>query len=525
MSFAVEPGVVACALLAGLLLAVGLGRREVAGGRLSVRAVSRLAATLTAIVSLLLLVIEPRWVREEAVEAVVAAPLADGLRELTWSREVELGDPIAVGGGAVLAAPGRARLLGPGGEEDAVELAAGTSSFMLRTTTRAVGPELHRLQLGDSLDRPIEEIVVDVQVVRPRPLVVLWVETAPSFETRHFKQWLTSGPSTLLLRTAVSRDRVRIETHPKGATFAGAGGASADSGAGFAALDPFDVIVADDAILAGLGDRERADLAAAIEGGLGLLLRPTAARAEPSPLAEGLRVAAVDGPDGLAGLDETMLYEPRWPGSGAVPPLDGAAREIVAAGDVRPIIRAVSGRLIAGARQRGAGRVARTVLADSYRWVLEGSRAAHAGYWRALLRGVARRRSRPTIDVAAGPVYVDRPLRIVYSPAGADASLRLEAPDAEPALVALAQDPFAAGRWAATVYPRRVGWHRLNGGEAWFYAAATPPAHGVAFAGDATTRRGPGERGLPRALLFTALVVALFGLWLDERQGSLTTYR
>jgi hypothetical protein len=238
-------------------------------------------------------------------------------------------------------------------------------------------------------------------------------------------------------------------------------------------LAAFDLIVADGAALAALAPAERAALRSAVaDSGRGLLVRPDAAvldAARRRSLArDGLFPFAPTRQAGAGTRDGTRDVRPQWPGrAGAPPAVPAAAWTLPARFGVVALATDADGRPLAQLAPLGAGRVATTLVTEPGRWLLLGDRAAYADYWTRLLDALAGGvvgRARWTI-AGAGPLPVHEPVRlrlttgesspaaVVTGPGGADT-------------VHLASDPYEPGERHALYWPRRAGWHSVEGGGA-----------------------------------------------------------
>ena len=463
------------------------------------------------------------------------APPAPGVERIWWPRTLALGDELVVQGSlAGVAAAGRLSLLDPGGAVDGVPIEPSAEvPFELRAVPRAEGRLLYRLELTDAQGTLRLQESLDVVVVEPARLAVLWLEGTPRFETRAFRSWLQGAGGSMLIRTAVSRDRFRFDalncpqaepTRLDGDLLGG-----------------FDLIVADARTLQALDPDERAAMRAAVEqGGAGALVLedgavPLGAEASlPEDLAFflGLRRAAV------GDLEQRQVL-PSWPGMGRLKPspLPVVPEEIQPSVAVQPLVADPQGRVLVAERRRGRGAVALSLITETYRWRLQGEAPLHAAYWSFLTGRLARpERGRQVWALPPGPVIVDEPLPLALASPEAepDGSVQVEGGPREP--LALRQDAHEPGRWAATTWPREPGWHQVGTerkGDVWFYAqpADVWRAWQQARMADASRRAaeleapGPGTEGarpqrpqpLPQLLFYGVFLACVAALWAEEK--------
>jgi hypothetical protein len=465
--------------------------------------------------------------------------LTRGIERISWRRQLELGQELVVQGtGAGVSEPGRLVLRDPGGGSDSVAVQpAPEAPFELRSVPRAAGRFLYRLELTDAQGRPIVEEDLDVEVVEPARLAVLWLEGAPRFETRFFKDWLAGHGGSVAIRSTVSRDRYRFEfiNRPD------AGAAHAPplhlSTIDAALLEEFDLVVVDGRTLASLGPGEREELRLAVaRGGAGLLILAddsVPCAAAPSPdLAFFL-----DFPCAAVGDLEQRRVSLSWPGLGRSPtslvPVE--PEELRTSGAIEALVTDAQGRVLAASRHRGRGTVALSLVREAYRWVLEGSPQFHAAYWSFLTSELARpQRHGERWFVPDGPVLVDRPLPLLLASSEESPLGRVEAEGGPPDRIALRQDPLERGRYEGRFWPRQPGWHRVGSGTggAWFYAqepsrfrtwqeARRQDASRRAAALGAQAGREPARRPEPvPPLFFYAVFLACTAyLWAEEKMG------
>lgn len=500
------------------------------------------------------------------VEAVTA-PLDPGLADAGWARALRLGESWRVAGRLVGLGAGTLRLEGPGGEVDhrAVQ---GDTSFVLHARPRAAGRWRYRLAFAPGPDNPGPARAEHLDVwVRPAQLPrVLWLEAAPGFESRYLKAWLSTAGGAWAMRQTISRGRFRFERHNLPALDLSR--LRADLLAGF------DLVVADERSLSRLPRSARVRLHTAVEEGLGLLLlaaAPTMNGSDQAPVADlawtrmPVRAAAATpaemdegsrAPSGDQIADARMALRIAWDDGSVSAPLAVSPREIAVAADVRPLLADRVGRVVAAVRDIGRGQVARSLVEDSFRWVLEGNAIDHRRLWSRLLGAIARPRPAPRIILPSGPLLVDRPLEIVIEDSGgprpgeaksSDASApappgaSLLRPGGDQQRLAWRQDALNPDCWQTTIWPAQPGWYRLQVAEqaAWMRVepatawttwqqagrqratrlrAALGAAAGMADQAGSARVFGPPRPFGKAALAALALAAAAF-LWLDERRA------
>jgi hypothetical protein len=356
------------------------------------------------------------------------------------------------------------------------------------------------------------------------------LDASPSFETAYLKRWLGSRGAHVVVRTAISRGRFRLEEVNGNGTAAGV--------LTSASLQAFDVILADGGSLAQASDAERSALTRAVRiGGTGLLLTADVPR--------GLATGGLFSPFRLSrtgDLDQRRT-RPIWPDA---PRHSRVAIEteasVLASGPALALVRDETGRALAQEHEAGAGRVGVTLLRAPSRWVLEGESDQFASYWSLLMRAVARDITTRIGLLSDGPRHPDHPITITaLSPEGRPPSphagspfLVVRSPGGTIDTLAAARDPFDPGRWSGRFWPRVAGWHSVEfagGRRVPFRVSPEGEWEGVeASARLAATRARLGRpvaENLGRAstdwlqpAAFMLLVLSLTWLWWEGRSHS-----
>ena len=201
-------------------------------------------------------------------------------------------------------------------------------------------------------------------------------------------------------------------------------------------LARFDVVVLDERAWSALGDAQRAALNEAVRGGLGMLLRVTAALSEPERrrlLALGF--TAQDGRDSISvrlssrKRDDDAERARIGPGTQDSPrDTKGRWRNCrhltrrtvrTASSDALPMLRDETGTPLGFWRAQGRGRVAVWTLTDSYRLVLAGRSDMYGELWSDAIATLARARPRQEFAVD-GEARQDQRMSLCGVAAGAN---------------------------------------------------------------------------------------------------------
>jgi hypothetical protein len=394
------------------------------------------------------------------------APLPAGLVELERPGAVAAGRSFAVRGRVNALQGGHAELLDPAGrrlDRAALDDAGG---FELHGSTRSAGLANYALRLRDGRGRVADRATVALQVLPARRLRMLALAGAPNAELKFLRRWALDAGMALETRIDLG---------------AGLQIASRAPALDAASLDRLDLLVVDERSWGALGAGQCNTVLAAVDRGLGLLLRLSAAAgAGERPALRALGFAASGVPRrevrlgvGFARAGDAVDALPTITRS----PLQISGEDAVVA------LADAAGTPLSVWRARGRGRVGIAALDDSYRLALAGRSDAHGELWSRLasvLTRAAQGEPAPTIAVAPPDERsVACGLRAgaqVATPDGRGVRLRID-PRTGPAA--------CAGFWASA-----SGWHRLRqqGQDTPFFipTAGEAPALRAAATRDAT---------------------------------------
>ena len=242
--------------------------------------------------------------------------------------------------------------------------------FVLRGVARAPGAVLFGLRLRDADQRIVEQAdlpVVATAEAQPRVLLL----GTPNPETKFLRRWAADAGIVLQAQLSVGGG-VDLENAPIAITPA--------------ALQRFDVVVADERSWATLGPAARVALATAARRGLGLMLRvtgplPDATRREWAWLGFAGSGGGEAAPVLLADKRSTVREAAEVPKRRLV--------RIGAADDV-PLLRDAAGVIVASWRAEGVGRVAVWPITDSFVMALQGDVPGYGALWSHVFATIAR---------------------------------------------------------------------------------------------------------------------------------------
>jgi hypothetical protein len=453
-------------------------------------------------------------------------PRPRGLIDLALPGPVAPGGSVAVGGQVGSLAAGSAELLDPAGAVvDRRPVVAG-QRFVLNADVRAPGLALFALRLRDPAGALVERVTVPVEVRDEAPPRVLVLAGAPGPETKFLGRW--AQDSGIALSTDIELGAgVRLGDAPVPLNAA--------------SLARLDLVVIDDRRWETLGAGGRAALTSAVEGGLGLLLRPTAPLSAATRRDWAALGAVLSGGDRTVPLRLDPPMSARPAAGEAAPPEPGtepeaeplpelARRDLTHEGpNAIAMVRDGDGLALATWRARGRGRVGVWTVADSHALVLTGRADRYGAMWSELFSALSRPGETTRVRVEGLPRAGSRAVLC-----GITGAARVLGPDSTDQ--ALLIDPTSGDRACAALWPAREGWHRITDGQAretliYAHPADAAPslaafrnreatlalAGAVPAAGPAPVRStAPG----PPWPWFIALLVVLTALWGLERRHS-----
>lgn len=449
--------------------------------------------------------------------AFAPTPLPPGLVELSTPEPTAPGATFVVGGQVGALAAGAVELVDPADEiVDTARVTAG-ERFALMAAARAPGLALFTLRLRDPSNAVVEQIAVPVETLVQTPPRVLVLAGAPGAETKYLKRWAEDSGIELTVDIDVGGG-IQLGDPPLPLTAR--------------TFNDLDLVVLDDRRWEAMGGGQRAALTAAVNGGMGLLLRPT------GPLSAGTRRDWANLGASLTGGDEAVPFrldppEKATPEAEAEPaensdPLPELARRDLTdegSGAVT-LLRDADGAALASWRALGRGRVGVWTVTDSYALVLTGRPDRYGEMWSALFSEIGRPGDHSRAEVVGMARAGQRVAlcRLTGQP-------NVLGQDGRPH--ALRIDTATGDRACAAFWPEQPGWHVIRDGEdrqTPFYVQPTDAAPSLvlaanrsatlALAGTAPTRAAPASTSHARGSSwpwFAGLLGVLSGLWWFER--------
>ncbi|MEG8066983.1 carboxypeptidase regulatory-like domain-containing protein [Xanthomonas hortorum pv. gardneri] len=446
-------------------------------------------------------------------------PAPQGLVAVSPPPPVAPGETFAISARVQGLPAARVELLDPAGQVVDTAVANATGQVHLRGLARAAGQVVFALRLRDAAGAERSRVQVPVLITAVPPARVLLLAGAPQPELKYLRRWASDAGLDVRSQIAVGPGVQLGESAALDAT----------------SLDKLDLLVIDQRRLAALSSTQRQSVRAAIDRGLGVLVRTD------GPLDTGTRAALnALGFTTTGGSTSTAIAAPRSLSSAApsidpaAAPADTAALPPLQRRDLHPqdaeaviAARADDGSALGWWHAQGRGRIVIALIEDSFALVLAGRSDLHAALWAQLFGTVARAGGTAPAPVQEGWSQQ----RMSLCGIAADAHVTSPTGPAQSLLI----DPNSGAKVCAAYWPTSAGWHRLQTGTAqrWLYVRApvdAPALHSqqtrdatLAMAATATNTNAtvgtpitqPGARW-PWLLAWLTLATALW--WLERRR-------
>ncbi|WP_156477694.1 carboxypeptidase regulatory-like domain-containing protein [Sphingomonas sanguinis] len=373
--------------------------------------------------------------------AFTPLPLPQGMVAFTPPDRTAPGSVFRVSG--QVEGGGSVELLDPAGAKIAAAPLDGEGRFTLEGLARVPGVALFRLRSRGPRGDAVSDTDIPVWTAAEPGLRVTLLGGAPGPEVKFWRRWASDAGLNPVVRVSLGAGLDLGDPMPP-LTVSG--------------LAKVDLLILDERSWAGLGAGEWAAVAAAVRGGMGVLLRVTG----PVPSGYG---AALGLP--LSGGVATAPVRLLGRDGKALPTLTRRIARI-GAGDTQTLLNDATGAELAAWRALGRGRVGVWLVTDAAGLVTAGHGESYGELWIRMIATLARAGNAPSprFDPLA-----HRGERTALC--GLEPGDTLVRPNGQ--AVRLLPDPATLG--CAGYWPRVDGWHVLRRGkDAWpFYVRATLP--------------------------------------------------
>lgn len=381
-----------------------------------------------------------------------------GFTYIHWPRQINKGERVRVSGQYHLLGASEAWLyLSVGGEKrDSVKITATrldtTVGFQLEHQPKEAGSYLYQLQVQHGREQQTEPVPVVVRA--PQPLRILILSAFPSFEIKFLKNLLAQQQHAVALRTQISQGQFDTEwlNQPK----ASLGRLSPSL------LNKYDLLIADTQALQQLSASETQALQQAIAAeGLGLLALP-----DEWPLRQSIPLLQPFSAQRTTAQD-SRLVRVQWSESEAISPeVTSIPYAFESTGATKSLVTESAGATLVAQQSRGWGKVAASLLTDTYRWALASKSGVYETYWTFLVQQLARKTwTAQEWTIPPLPV-MDQPASLQLSYFTSDSMAtpvgEIYTADSVRTAIHFRQDPLLPHLWTSTFWPESGGWHRVR---------------------------------------------------------------
>lgn len=365
------------------------------------------------------------------------APPEDGITAITYSpRELQVGQPVVVSGRYhIQKPPVTAYFIQPSGKKDSVSLATPRGTFSFDFIPRTSGQLTCRLVLSDRDGKRIEE-TLPLTIAPFRPLNIILLQSFPTFEMQHLKNFLSDRGHRISMRAQLSRNTYRTEHINRPAQTLNKITASL--------LDECDLVIADPGVWKDLSQQERSIVSTALRNGLGVMTH-------------------FDGIPQKLTSDELLPFSFSRVSTDTVSVIIRGKRHTLNAVPLTPVkfngtsTLSAAGRSLSGYVPVRQGMSGFQLMRETYSLLLTGDSVSYGALWSPLIEALARPHDKAdaiTIQNTV-PVYANEPIEIQIL------SETTPALFADGVPITVTEDVLIDDVWHARFWSDRKGWHQL----------------------------------------------------------------
>ena len=400
-----------------------------------------------------------------------------GLVSMRWQRQLNRGQWQRVSG-VLQVAPAEAKgnlqqtlyhvyLKDPAGQVVAQQAVRDGETFELLVNVKTEGLWQYQLALAKASDDiTVVEENLAFEVTRPSFAKLLIRQSAPSFETRHVKNWAVEQGAQVTVETQISKNRYISQhaNYPQ-EDRSDEKTAQVDSFDTLSTLDQYDLLIIDARGLMKLSQRQQDNLAVAVKRGLGVLVIGDSTLFTENNLPEVLNQFRISHGSTIES-DQSLLS---WQFDQAGEPLNVIAADIPASSGFS-FVKGAEGRVIVPGTHLGLGKVAISLTNQTYQWRTAGQRQLYSRYWQFLFESLARQSLAPyLLPVKNDHLNIARqPLPRCFSVNEnlysrlADYALRYEGTEGKPVALIPLVDEVNQNMACGVIYPAYSGWQRIT---------------------------------------------------------------
>ena len=400
-----------------------------------------------------------------------------GLVSMRWQRQLNRGQWQRVSG-VLQVAPAEAignlqqtiyhvYLKDPAGQVVAQQAVRDGETFELLVNVKTEGLWQYQLALAKASDDiTVVEENLAFEVTRPSLAKLLIRQSAPSFETRHVKNWAVEQGAQVTVETQISKNSYISQhaNYPQ-EDRSDEKTAQVDSFDTLSTLDQYDLLIIDARGLMKLSQHQQDNLAVAVKRGLGVLVIGDSTLFTENNLPGVLNQFRISHGSTIES-DQSLLS---WQFDQAGEPLNVIAADIPASSGFS-LVKGAEGRVIVPGIHWGLGKVAISLTNQTYQWRTAGQRQLYSRYWQFLFESLARQSLAPyLLPVENDHLNIARqPLPRCFSVNEnlysrlADYALRYEGTEGKPVALIPLVDEVNQNMACGVIYPASSGWQRIT---------------------------------------------------------------
>lgn len=400
-----------------------------------------------------------------------------GLVSMRWQRQLNRGQWQRVSG-VLQVAPAEAignlqqtiyhvYLKDPAGQVVAQQAVRDGETFELLVNVKTEGLWQYQLALAKASDDiTVVEENLAFEVTRPSLAKLLIRQSAPSFETRHVKNWAVEQGAQVTVETQISKNSYISQhaNYPQ-EDRSDEKTAQVDSFDTLSTLDQYDLLIIDARGLMKLSQHQQDNLAVAVKRGLGVLVIGDSTLFTENNLPGVLNQFRISHGSTIES-DQSLLS---WQFDQAGEPLNVIAADIPASSGFS-LVKGAEGRVIVPGIHWGLGKVAISLTNQTYQWRTAGQRQLYSRYWQFLFESLARQSLAPyLLPVENDHLNIARqPLPSCFSVNEnlysrlADYALRYEGAEGKPVALIPQVDEVNQNMACGVIYPASSGWQRIT---------------------------------------------------------------
>ena len=400
-----------------------------------------------------------------------------GLVSMRWQRQLNRGQWQRVSG-VLQVAPAEAKgnlqqtlyhvyLKDPAGQVVAQQAVRDGETFELLVNVKTEGLWQYQLALAKASDDiTVVEENLAFEVTRPSLAKLLIRQSAPSFETRHVKNWAVEQGAQVTVETQISKNSYISQhaNYPQ-EDRSDEKTAQVDSFDTLSTLDQYDLLIIDARGLMKLSQHQQDNLAVAVKRGLGVLVIGDSTLFTENNLPGVLNQFRISHGSTIES-DQSLLS---WQFDQAGEPLNVIAADIPASSGFS-LVKGAEGRVIVPGIHWGLGKVAISLTNQTYQWRTAGQRQLYSRYWQFLFESLARQSLAPyLLPVENDHLNIARqPLPRCFSVNEnlysrlADYALRYEGAEGKPVALIPQVDEVNQNMACGVIYPASSGWQRIT---------------------------------------------------------------